>query len=92
MLNFLALALAFGATLACYLTSEHQHLLPRRWRARSARAWALVGAVLSLAGWCMALGASAGIAAAFTALAAGAVFWPYAGVGVLLWRRVRHAR
>ncbi|WP_044455661.1 hypothetical protein [Pandoraea vervacti] len=81
MLITLALALAWAAGGACYLTSEHQRLRARRLNAQPARALALVAAIASVLCWWLAAGPSAGIASAFMSLCFGLLFWPYAAGG-----------
>ncbi|WP_087689041.1 MULTISPECIES: hypothetical protein [unclassified Pandoraea] len=81
MLIALAIALAWFAGGACYLTSEHQRLRTQRLNPQPARALSLVAAVASLVCWLAAAGASAGIAAAFMSLCFGLLFWPYAAGG-----------
>ncbi|VVE10550.1 hypothetical protein [Pandoraea anhela] len=86
MLIALAIALAWLAGGACYLTSEHQRLRAQRLAARPTRAISLIAAIASLACWWLAAGASAGIASAFMSLCFGLLFWPYAAGG-LCWLR-----
>ncbi|QBC31716.1 hypothetical protein [Pandoraea sp. XY-2] len=86
MLIGLAIALAWLAGGACYLTSEHQRVRARRLAAQPARSLSLLAATASLSCWWLAAGASAGIAAAFMSLCFGQLFWPYAVGG---WRALR---
>ncbi|WP_374624888.1 hypothetical protein [Pandoraea sp.] len=81
MLIALAIALAWLAGGACYLTSAHQRVRAQRLPAQPARAIALVAACACLGCWCLAAGASAGIAAAFVSLSFGLLAWPYATGG-----------
>ncbi|WP_157127394.1 hypothetical protein [Pandoraea sputorum] len=81
MLIALAIALAWLAGAACYLTSEHQRLRAQRLAAQPARAIALVAAIASLVCWWLAAGPSAGIASTFMSLCFGLLFWPYAAGG-----------
>ncbi|WP_052653176.1 hypothetical protein [Pandoraea oxalativorans] len=81
MLIALAIALAWVAGAACYLTSEHQRLCAQRLAAQPARAIALIAAIASLVCWWLVAGPSAGIASAFMSLCFGLLFWPYAAGG-----------
>ena len=89
MLIALAIALAWLAGGACYLTSEHQRLRAQRLPAQPARALASIAAMASVACWWLATGPSAGIASAFMSLCFGLLFWPYAAGG---WQWLRADR
>lgn len=82
MLIALAIALAWLAGGACYLSSEHQRLRSQPWPARPARWLSLAAAVLSVVCWFAVTGVSAAIAAAIVSLCFGLLFWPYAASGV----------
>ncbi|VVE48020.1 hypothetical protein PEP31012_04546 [Pandoraea eparura] len=81
MLIGLAIALAWLAGGAYYLTSDHQRVSAQRLAAQPARSVSLVAAIACLVCWWLAAGASAGIAAAFMSLCFGLLFWPYAAGG-----------
>ncbi|AJE99827.1 hypothetical protein [Pandoraea apista] len=81
MLIALAIALAWLAGAACYLTSEHQRFRAQRLPAQPARTLSLVAAVACFACWWLAAGPSAGIAAAFMSLCLGLLVWPYLASG-----------